>query len=346
MSRQSIFTYPNAWMLINPTQIAILVEYFVKNSDIVLDADDAAALFKSRSVVTSPISKIFHKALETGDLEIVSPFRFRTGIHTINDVATNRAVTLDMLQAKEVVAPALAGAITSIPYLNDKILLNVTQFTRASGDVSDTVGLQSTVVRDLLCRLFYSDTRKTWMTPNLTQFVCKVYSMTLGTSVANWYNLDYKTQSIVTSLFAFFFLEQMSDAPTAVATLKTKWKYFLIPEEADLLQVLALIQNTLGKESMDSLEDVCAVVDALGIDRIRINRAILLTRLKSLGPDALTTGIALEYPPYFTYLILLVLSGSKIGLSYRLKGFNLMRDALAFVDDLVQTSNFLGSGAR
>lgn len=344
MSRPSLFSYLSAAASVNPKQLTILVEYLIRNTDVFLDTSEMNALFRSKSVVTTPISRIYQRLIETNEQGIFSPIRFRSGVHTINEVAASRHLTLDMLQAIEVVTPATAGAISVQPNLNKKIILNITQFTKASGDVSDTLGLQSVIVRDLLSRSFFTDTRTTWMTPNLTHFVCKVYSMTLGSSVASWYNLDYKTQTILNTLFAFFFLSAMSDDVSAANTLKTKYRYFGLPDSAeDLDQIFALIAMTLQKPTLDSLDDVCTVIDALGVERIRINRQILNTRLKSLGPDILTTAIALEYPPYFTYLILLVLSGSKIGLSYRLKSFNLMKEASVFVSDLIQTSSFIGS---
>jgi hypothetical protein len=334
MSHRSIFEYFTSQITVNTNQLLILVEYLIRHRDLFLDQSRTQTLFKTRPLVTSPLSRVFTRAVDVSDEDCFSLVYVPTGTKSVPEVLTTRFLTMDISQMG-MVSNAIAAAVKPIPELHEKIILNITQMIRSSGGFSDISGFQNTVVRDLLSRSYAKSLRTTWLTPNLSQFVSKVYSMSLGSAVAQRYNLDFHTQSMLGSLFAYFFLSQMTDAATAEQILKSKSKYFHLPDADSLDQIFGLIEDTLQTRELNSLDDVLAVIAKLGVERVKINRSILMSQLKQLGPDTYTSSLALEYPPYFIYLMLLALSGSKIGLSFRMKQMNLLKEASSFTDDLL-----------
>ncbi len=343
MSRNSIYDYFSAKMTVNSKQAAALAEYLIRHRDMIMDPLTTQSFFKARSLVTTPISKIFTRAVAVGDVNRFSLLSRGRDQTAVPELLTMRHLPFDLMQMASV-NPSIADATRALPELNDKIVVNTAQMMRQSGEISDVPGFYNVVVRDLLSRSFFdSRTRSTWLNPSLTQFVCKIYSMSLGSSIAVWYGLDHKTQGFVTALFAYFYLGQMTSPEAAQTILTSQWKAYLLPEPRELTALFATIKDVCGKQSLDSLNDVFTAIDALHVERLRLDWNILLRRMQAMGPDVHTSGLALEYPPYFIYLILLVLSGSKIGLGYKIKSNSMMKDGTRFVDDLVQSNSFLGS---
>ncbi len=343
MSRNSIYDYFSARMTVNSKQAAALAEYLIRHRDMIMDSSATQSVFKARSLVTTPISQIFTRAVAVGDTSRFSLLSRGRNTQSVPEVLTMRHLPFDLMQMADV-NPSIADATKALPELHDKIVINTSQLMRQSGEISDAPGFYNVVVRDLLSRSFFeSRTRSTWLNPSLTQFVCKIYSMSLGSSIAGWYGLDHKTQGFVTAIFAYFYLSQMTSADAAQTILISQWKAYSLPEPRDLTEIFSMIKDVCDKSSLDSLSDVFTAIEALHVERLRLDWNILLRRQQAMGPDIHTSGMALEYPPYFIYLILLVLSGSKIGLSYKIKSSSMMKDGARFVDDLIRSNSFLGS---
>lgn len=336
MSRTSIFELPSVKRLIGQQQLSVLAKYLVQNRDYVIPTAENNRYFHEKPIVTTPISHVFSRFAEDGNIaDLFSLINVPTGaIEGVPEVLTFTGVTIDTRQI-DAVAPHVAAALKSQQNVNGRIILNTTQMVRANGTFSDITGFQNTVVRDILCRSFYSNKRPTWLTPSLSQFVCKVYSMSLATSVAQWYDLDYRTQCALLVLFAHFYLAKMCPADVATGSLVGKYRYFGIPDAGIAENTIGLISATLNKPQMDTLEDLFAVVAQLGVSRIRLDRNILRTRVKFFT-DKMMQTIALEYPPYFAYIILLAVSGVKTGLYFKMKDFKLLQPGTEFARALAQ----------
>lgn len=339
MSRTSVFDYITSRSTVNHQQLMTLVEFLVRNQDVILDSGDTLNIFKARPLVASPISKLFQNVESAGLSNLFTIVQIPTK-RTYPEVVAMRHLPFDMAQVV-MSNPLTKTLLQTAPTLNNKIVINATQMMRATGGLADISGFQSTVVRDLLSRNFAKSGRPTWLTPNLTQFVSKVYSMSLGSAVAQWFRLTFNDQNTLTALFAFFILGAMTTPQNAEGVLKSKGKFFRISGTQEIEQLIDHVEHTLGKRSLDSLEDVFEVINSLGVERLKLDRAFFMSRLRSLGPDTYTTCLALEYPPYFVFLILLALGGAKIGLSYRMKEQGLIRDpeALRFAESLISSTD-------
>lgn len=65
----------------------------------------------------------------------------------------------------------------------------------------------------------------------------------------------------------------------------------------------------------------------VGPDRMKaFEPQVFLSICGSLGPDAITGRIALEYPPYWVYCLLLALSGVKTPMIYQLNNSRLSQE--------------------
>jgi len=140
-----------------------------------------------------------------------------------------------------------------------------------------------------------------------------------------------------------FFLQRVSDTQTAEAMIKTT--NLGLGSAMQINDVITRLKDVLTtKYDALSLDDVCIGINQLGIGRLaNINRKFLYTRMRSIGPDVFTSAMALEYPPYWCYLVLATLSGRKMGLTNTLKRNDIAKDAPVFADDLLKSQSFLPS---
>lgn len=340
MEHISVFDLLGVRTRLTHNELDTFLDYVLKNREYLIPSHETSAIFKIRTLVATPTTIIFQRAVELGLDKLFGLFIIPPGVKDYPESITTRHITMDTVQMTGA-SRALLQTCALVPQMDQKILLNITQMLKRTGGFSDITGFHNAVVRDLLSRSYYTDNRATWLTPSLLKFVARVYSMSMGTAVSQWFSLDLAVQELVTTYFALFYLNLMSNAHIAKDIATSSWKELRIASGTDLVQIYAHIEETLGKPSLDSLEDVCTMIDSLGIGRVIINRKVLISRLR-LTTDIQLMSLAMDYPPYFVYLILQAASGiSKMGLGELLKKKNLMKPAVEFAGELSRTSMFL-----
>ncbi len=335
--RPSVFDYFTSKATLPTRALVELTNFFLTHQNLIQPTVVSKAFLATRPMVTTPLTQIATHASELGKDNLFALMLVPAKTVAVPEIFTFRHIPFDIKQFP----PDLAAVFKLIPTLNDKIVLNTTPFLKASGQFSDLTGFQNIVVRDLLTRSFATSSTGTWLTPRLALYVAKIYSMSLGSAIAEWFQLDIRQRGIISTLFAFYFLQQMSSAKLAETYIRTQRKYLYLPETQDIEQILGLIIETIGELSLVTLDQTYQVINAIGIQRMEVNRRSVLSRVQKLGPDIYTTALSLEHPAYFIYLILLCVSGVKIGLNFRLKKMNNPREGLEFADELRQCSTFL-----
>jgi len=113
-----------------------------------------------------------------------------------------------------------------------------------------------------------------------------------------------------------------------------------------LVQIFAFVEDVLGKKTPETLDEVLKVIDEYGHDRLkdkgipRLTRSVLNTKFSNLFPESHIATTALEYPPYFFFMILLVLSNVRIGLSFSMKDMNLVNEGRDVVEQMMKSHLF------
>lgn len=344
MSRIGLYQTYTAQMFIKPQLFETLVEYLIQRKYLFLTDTSSHQLLASRILVSSPVVDLSEQIIRQAGPDLFSFLRIKPKEDQVPELLTIRALPLDLRQAVQM-TPALTGVIAQQPDLNNKLVLNVTPFVQSgSGLLADGIGFRSTLVRDALCRSFYTDTGTTWISPDFTQFVSKVYSIAMATAVSNRYRLDLKTLNAVTFFFALYYLYLMSDARAARGILLTQWRKFMVPDSTDQQHLYGFIETTLNKEVPESVEDVVALINALGIPRLELSRPVLMNLMRSaFSNDIMLTSFCLEYPPMLAYLILCAFSGMPIALSFKLKQFGFNKLKQEFEESIMRSRAFADS---
>lgn len=342
MSARSIFDTLTARTTINTAQLRELVNFLVYHRTYKMDPQEVRVLLSARTLTTTPISTVCMRAIELQKEAVFSFIRIPSNATVAPEVMTYTHVTYDLKQLNVPQTQTLYEIVQSLPEFSDTIVSNVTAMLRRTGEPIDIMHLQATVVRDLLSRSYYNNTSALWLTPSLIRYLCRFYNMSLSSAIGSVYNLTFKEQQAVATIFSLFFFQQVSSAEVAENLIAGHAKLGL-GSPYEIADIIARLKSVLGaRYTQMNLDDACVGVNALGIGRLEaVNRKFLYTRLRSVGPDVFTSMMALDYPPYWAYLVLLVLSGRKMGLTTTLKRNDLLRESTSFVNDLTQTQSFL-----
>jgi hypothetical protein len=343
-SRVSIFDTLTTRTTINKVQLRELVNFIVLNRGYRLNATEVKTLVGAKSLAVTAISSLFARAIELHKESLFSFMRIPASVTTMPEVVTYRHVAFDLKQlATSTDTTGLYETLKVVPDITNTIFENVTPLLRGSGELVDTLAFQSTIVRDLLVRSYYENKATVWLTPSLLRYLCRFYNMSMSSVIGSIYNLTFSEQQAVAAVFSLYFLQLVSDTDTAEVMVKTQKLGLGAPDK--LADVISRLKDTLGSRyDAMTLDDVCTGVNSLGIGRLEgIDRKFIYTRQRNIGPDALTSAMAIEYPPYWCYLVLTALSGRKMGLQNTLKRNDLGRDAPGFADDLLKSQSFLPS---
>jgi hypothetical protein len=341
-SRISIFDTFTAQTTINKAQLTELVNFIIFNRGYKLNANEVKTLTGARSLTATVIGNLYSRAIELRKEAVFSFLKVpKLGV-SIPEVLTYTHVTYDLKQLGDSAeGKDLYEVVSRIPDFANTICFNTTPLLRGTGEPIDALSFQSIFVRDLLSRSYFDNKSTMWLSPSLIRYLCRFYNMSLSSTIGTVYNLTFQEQLAVATVFSLFFLQKVSDTNSAEAFIKTQ--KLDLGSVQEITDIINRVKTALGdKYDSMTLDDACAGVNALGIGRLQsIGRKFLYTRLRSIGPDVFTSTMALEYPPYFTYLVLLTLSGRKMGLTSTLKRTTLQKDAPAFMDDIVKTYSFL-----
>jgi hypothetical protein len=229
------------------------------------------------------------------------------------------------------------------------MVINVTDLMKNNGDFSDVSQFQGRVVRDFLSRNYFNSKGSIWLSPTFVRYIAKVYNMTIGGRIARLFNLSPQIKSFIQTIFCLFFVGKMTSTSTAQIFVKTHLRQLGLGHDVDLVQIFAFIEDVLKKKAPETLFDVCQVIDAFGHDQMSTDRGsrltihVLNTLATSWYRDVHIAMIALEYPPYFAYLVMLALSNAQISLSFSMRDMNLTKEGHELFDTLLHSPAFLNS---
>lgn len=346
MGRQNIFSTLSVASVIPASMRQELIEFLITHRQHLLVPVKASDVFKSRFSGRTMISEIYQRLVATGGEHSYALLRLPSKSTALHEVVDMTFVPFDLLQL-QAANTVPSRSLTMIPELNDKLVINITDITKANGELSDITQFQWRVVRDFLSRSYYTSTGNVWISPTLVRYVAKVYSMTIGGQTGRLFNLSPLMTSFVQTLFCLFFVGKMTSTDLAPAFVKSHAKHLGLFDSQDLLQIFAFTQDTIHKAAPESLEDVFAIIDAYGHSQIhsekgsRLNRSVLNAKFASLHPEGRVSTIALEYPPYFLYLILLALSNVRMGLTFSMKNSpQLLREGQDVIEQTMRSPNF------
>ncbi len=346
-NQRSIYSTPTARRFLTTKSFAEIVNFLTDfKSKIVVSPENQKKLFNTRGSSISPISKLFGQTLEMGKDSSYMFLNVRPGSDvSIPEIITYRWLTYDIKQM-EVVQPNLYTALLPTIF-GDKILVDVSPWINASGEVSDTSSIMASVVRGGLSRSYYSST-KVWISPTIARVLARTYSIALGVYVANKFNLNILEKGLLETYLAYYFLSKMFNSRNdAYYFMSANMREFRIQDSNMLADIVGYVNSvndeaTGHKGSDITLENVCSAISKRFGPKFKhgFSYGYLVRIFQTWGGDVYTSSVALEYPPYWFYLVLMAASGSKIPVNFYLKNTNEYKEVGTIVDEMSRSVEY------
>lgn len=317
-------------------EMKIVVSYLIANRTVIADPEDLTSIFSTRSFASTPISEIFEKCVvgrHLGEFATIADPSSLV-ISNIPDALTMPSLVIDLMQS-----PA-GEALSGYRELYRKVIMNITNLVRRTNaglQVSALHELHSMYVKALLVRSYYSSGRSPWLSPVMQQFVIRTYSLFIATIIARHSNLNFNELNSIAGIFALYMCQMLAGENSDLVTPPQFLNINYLGTRADLMY-LANECKELSKDGL-SIDKCCQLLTQFGPARLKdYNVNLFYRHCSTLGTynDTVSTHLAFDYPPYWIWLILLSLSGVKLGtMSKMLQQYNMKQAGMKFAVDLI-----------
>ena len=319
------------------TQISQVVKYLINNRSTLVPYQSLTSVYQYKPPVVTYMTTLFEQMVSTGYVDEFAPLYpvvSKTSNNTFDslpDLLTLNNIVLDLKTAPGV------DAINSYYEFKIKMLINLAgllKITDRTTVISDANELHSMYIRGLLTRSY--SVSDFWLNAPLCAYIIKCYCMVISGIIARNENLDWSEQLTIAGILALYYAQKLSRS----GENPTKPSLFFKCTFLGNYSQLNSIADRCAPLSQDGLTipGVCELISELGPARLsRFNAGIFYRSCTFLGgtSNVDTTQIALEHPPYWTYMIINVLSGSKFGsLSNLMKQYKLDMEGKRFIAEL------------
>lgn len=321
-------------------QIPRILRYVVENRDVLIRQDEMYALVHSiKTILKNPMAEAFDRLVSNGQLRNFAAVYLKSTETAVPEMIAQQTLTLDLKQIEEG-----QTVLSSIPEFYNKILVDLTTAVRpdrASGTLQVTAAdiIQNLIVRGHLVASYYD--LDNWLSPYLSEYMIRTYSMTVGSVIGRKYNLSLVEQMKVMGIMALFMSQKLMTSDDDNLTYPRMFNRCTFLGSRYELQQLA--DECAEKSSKGlTLTSVCELIGLTGPEKLKSLKLPVLNQIcRGIGPDMITTMIALEYPPYWLYILLSALSGTKTPLIYYLTANKLAQEGrTTFITQFLGNENF------
>lgn len=343
MGKSSIADTPYGVMLDLKKRGLEAATFLAKNSGAILGPDGIEYLQSTvRPTVATPFVEIYNRAAELGKLNSFTMFDLNRTVDcpsvlTMNDISVDGKYISDKMPL----------GLQNI-WLNLTPILGRRDAYNRNLTITDSLRFAALISRGLLC-MSYNDSDG-WLNAVLQTKIIEVYSLLLGLHLKNMYNLNFEEYGLVRTLFAGY-MAQMLDSPTApkeVPPLLYRCRFLYqdtgTPRTIDeRFEQVNSARQRLAPDGRLSIDTVCALLAASGPQRMnKLTGKAIYSYMSKSPMDNQNMMFALDYPPYFVYLLLDNIRGGKNMLFVNLLKFgDLKKDMNVFVKDLLSTKLFI-----
>lgn len=304
-------------------QIPRVLKYVVGNRDIVLPSETTRVLAHSiRTILKNPMAEFFNRILSEEQLGNFATIYITPQDVAIPEVVASQNITIDFKQVRD------ANSLRSLPELNNKIIANVTtslkpdkMYGGLTVNAADT--FQQQFCRGQIIASYYDN--DVWLSPYLGEFVVRTYSMIMSSIISRQFSLSLDETMKVMGVCAIF-MSQLLDPDGADLCMPSIFNRCTFIGSRNELEAIAGEVSDLTCDGV-TIEKLVEMIKRVGPERMKtFNLQMFFTLCGNLGPDAITSRIALEYPPYWVYCLLLAVSGIKIPMIYQLNNSKLANE--------------------
>lgn len=318
-------------------QSTSVLKYIIENQNCIIPMSEIAQMTQNvRMILKTPMAEFFDRILSNQGLGNFTALYLTNAQGSVPEMLTTTSLTLDTKQLDNAII------LKSLPEVVDKIIVNLSTAVKpdkAAGRlaISAIDTMLNIYVRGYLVAS-YEDSDG-WLTPYLGEYATRTYSMILSSVISRYYNLSIPETMLVMRIFALFFTQLLggeNDDPVMPAMYN---RCTFCGNRAELIDTAKLCAYK-SKDGLD-ITSVCELIVETGPERIStLNISAFYALAGNIGQDIISTQIALEYPPYWVYTLILALSGQKIPMVYQLNSQRLVQEGRSkFLQQILIDSN-------
>ena len=286
------------------------VAFLIKNgADVILQDNQIKDLENTRLYSSTPISKMFQDITNAGKL---NNFVFLNMNRHGSDIP--QILTLD-----DIVIDGRVTTSVPLPAQLQKCWINITPITSIKDsyngtlNITDVAAFAASVVRAALCST-YNDTTDVWMNPRLEAVIVESYSATITHVLRQAFSLSFEEEKFVQTLFAAYYCQMLSggSANLQFPAMLGRCQFLgTINDIAARMDVILPYRENNGNDILTPTK-ICQILNKVGPARMnKFQPAQLYRYLSSSSIDSQTMMIAIDYPPYWVFQMLRVVSGYK-----------------------------------
>lgn len=314
-----------------------VLKYIVENRNSILSESELIGLAQYvRTILKTPMAEFFDRIVASQGLKNFMAIYLPATDSSVPELLTVNALALDLKQMDN------TGILRSTPEARDKIAVNMSGIIKpdkATGKfaISSADTLQNIFTRGYLMAS-YEDSDG-WLTPYLGEFGTRTYSMIISSLISRYYNLTIPETMQVMGILALYFTQIIDEdrGDPIMPSLFNRCTFIGNRAELERLAEACAEKSAVGLTLNSTIE----LIAELGPEKMRtFNGSVFYSLCSNLGPDVITTQIALEYPPYWIYVLMLALSGNKVPIVYQLTAQKLANEGRSkFLQQLLTNSS-------
>ena len=315
-----------------------VLPFLISYKDMVTLNDlDVEAISKLRTFSNTVINELSMLAGNEGKFHSLLFLNFNNFNQTVPEVLTFNDVTIDGKTLDKAPEPLQKAWINLTPIIGKK---------RNPSDpinITDIPRMQQLVLRGLLV-MSYNDAEKIWLEPRLCVFIVESYSMLIASKLQMAFNLNFDEMRFVQTIFALYCAQLLcvgEDSTTSWPSLINRCSF--LGSQSEINDKLNLMEDVLGNDRTLSIDKCISVIKGHGAPRMsNFEGRMLYQMFGSTNAEATILPYALDYPPYWIYLILKALSNDKNPfLNTLFRVTDLKKKAMLFASDLRLTKTFI-----
>ena len=326
--------------------------FLAKNQDFILGSDGIEYVQSAvRPTVSTPLVEIYNKVAEQGKLRYFTML----DLSRATDVPT--LLTLkDVVIDGKYISQNMPKAFQNVWFNLTPILSRRDAYNR-NLLITDQIDFANQIARGMFC-MSYNDS-DAWFTPSICAQIVDVYSLLISSYFRMRYNLDLNDMSIVRVLFAAYMAQMLGrpeDRTLEIPPLLNRYELLklLIPGNAtpralsEVFEKFKDARNAIAPDNILNLDTCCQILNKVGPGRISGVTGKALSIVLSRSPmDNQNMLFAIDYPPYFVWLLLQNLKGGKNPMIQNLfKVGDTKRRVATLADEIVNCKLFIDKVTR
>lgn len=304
-----------------------VVEYAVVNRNLLIPTETVIKLTEAtRTILNTPMAEFFNRLVNSDGINNIAAIAVSPKAPSLPQSLVSPSITIDFKQVD-------SNMLKSIPELQDKILLNLTSSLKQDRSTGQYYISAVDILQDIYTRgqlvATYEDLGDNWMPAQALDFLVKSYSMILSSGVSRFFQCTVPEAFTVAAIFCLYISQRLTTSGDPFHPVYFNRANFC-GTPRDLKELGDLAAETFdGKldTGVMTKEQLCKLVSvALGgrFEDFNIDR--LDGCCGHLGTDTIVSLTAMEYPPYWAYLLYKALSNTKTVVTYQLNNQKLVRE--------------------